>query len=152
MRLRGREVRDRLSRILGLARPFRCQPSRPWLRLRDASFCARLRFVEPRDAFGSLQDAKSAAPRTHVRRIGATLGATAGIGMVVPGPECGIVDLEPHVPANASAGRLASGKFAGLSPARGPLHVEPRSEKRPLAARSSYLATVASSAKAAVDS
>ena len=35
MRLRGREVRDRLSRILGLARPFRCQPSRPRLRLRD---------------------------------------------------------------------------------------------------------------------
>src|SRR5713101_5446630 len=35
MRLRGREVRDRLSRILGLARPFRRQPSRPRLRLRD---------------------------------------------------------------------------------------------------------------------
>ena len=49
--------------------------------------------------------------------------------MVVPSPECGIVDLELHVPANASAGRLGSGKFAGRSPARGPLHVEPRSEK-----------------------
>src|SRR5581483_4434153 len=35
MRLRGREVRDRLSRLLGLARPFRCQPTRPRLRLRD---------------------------------------------------------------------------------------------------------------------
>src|SRR5208282_4955298 len=35
MRLRGREVRDRLSRILGVARPFRCQPPRPRLRLRD---------------------------------------------------------------------------------------------------------------------
>src|SRR5271167_2394163 len=35
MRLRGREVRDQLSRILGVARPFRCQPPRPRLRLRD---------------------------------------------------------------------------------------------------------------------
>src|SRR5689334_12492008 len=35
MRLRRREVRDRLSGILGLARPFRCQPPRPRLRLRD---------------------------------------------------------------------------------------------------------------------
>ena len=34
MRLRGREVRDRLSRILGVARPFRCQPPRTRLRLR----------------------------------------------------------------------------------------------------------------------
>src|SRR5438034_10410969 len=63
MRLRGREVRDRLSRILGLARPFRCQPPRPGLRLRDvrgyvAQAISRLAGIRTHHAVRRTEDAR----------------------------------------------------------------------------------------------
>src|SRR4051812_47736787 len=54
-------------------------------------------------------DAKPLLPASHIGCIGGAVGATAGGGVIVPGPACRDVDLEGDLAAEALAGGNSCG-------------------------------------------
>ena len=71
----------------------------------EAADVAGLLLLEPRDLPLAFLDADLAAPGADIGGVGRAMGAPAGGGMVVPGPEHRNVDFQHDGAAQAGAGR-----------------------------------------------
>src|SRR5256885_6000048 len=91
----------------------------------EASRRARGLVLVAADVFRALRHAKAALPGANISGVSATLCAAAGLGMVVPGPERGRVNLQPHRPAGTPRHGNGGGFLRRLRSCTTPRHTLP---------------------------
>ena len=108
--------------------PTRTRPlveqGRPACRAKAARGVPSLVF-ESNNALMAEGDTKAASPDAHIGRIGSTVRKLGRPGVVVPCPECRIVDLQPH-PTTGTLGSYRRRRRLSQLPVRYRIHSFPR--------------------------